>query len=212
MSEGKVKFELHDRMFSEDHMYRQVENYAEKENLSQTAEALPKVKAYHAGQMRAGKDHVPYISHPLMMACHAVALGLGQDDILATIMYHDVCEDCGVALDELPVNDTVKEAVDCLTFKVADGEDRAQAKKRYYERIATNKLATIVKIIDRCNNVSTMATGFSKERMAKYICETEEYVIPLLTSVKHEYREWYNAAYLLKYQMLSVLESLKRTI
>ena len=212
MSEEKVKFELHDRMFSEENMYRFVENAARTQNLFQTSEALPLVKKYHAGQKRDGKEKIPYISHPLMMACHALALGLGQDDIMATIMFHDVCEDCGISLDELPVNDTVKEAVDCLTFRQGAGETRAEAKKRYYERIAKNKIATIVKIIDRCNNVSTMATGFSRERMAKYICETEEYVIPLLTLVKHEYREWYNASYLLKYQMLSVLESLKRMI
>lgn len=212
MSEVKVKFELHDRMFSEENMYRFVENAAKTENLSQTAEALPLVKMYHAGQKRAGKDKVPYISHPLMMACHAHALGIGQDDILATIMYHDVCEDCDVKLEDLPVNDVVREAVDCLTFRKREDETREEAKKRYYDRIAGNKIAAIVKIIDRCNNVSTMATGFSKERMAKYICETEEYVIPLINIVKHQYREWYNVSYLLKYQILSVLESLKRTI
>lgn len=212
MSEVKVKFELHDRMFSEENMYRFVENAAKTDGLTQTEQALPLVKQYHAGQKRAGKDKIPYISHPLMMACHALALDVGTDDILAAILFHDVCEDCDVKLEELPVNDTVRKAVELLTFRCEEGESRAEAKKRYYAKIAENKLATIVKIIDRCNNVSTMATGFSKERMAKYICETEEYVLPLLTIMKHEYREWYNAAYLLKYQMLSVLESLKRTI
>ena len=212
MSEGTVKFELHDRMFSEEHMYQFVEDAARTKNLKQTAEALPLVKKYHQGQKREGLEKIPYISHPLMMACHALAMGIGQDDILATILYHDVCEDCGVPLEELPVNDVVKEAVDCMTFRMGEGETKAQAKKKYYERIAGNKIATIVKIIDRCNNVSTMANGFSRERMAKYICETEEYIIPLITIVKHEYHEWYDAAYILKYQILSVLESLKRTI
>lgn len=212
MNNNNMKLELHDRMFSEENMYRFVENAAKTKGLVQTAEALPRVKKCHEGQKRDGLGKVPYISHPLMMACHALAMGLGQDDILATIMYHDVCEDCNVSLDALPVNDTVKEAVACLTFCKKEGETKAQAKKKYFERIAGNRIATIVKIIDRCNNVSTMANGFSRERMVKYICETEEYIIPLITVVKHEYHEWYDAAFILKYQILSVLESLKRTI
>ena len=202
MSEGKAKFELHDRLFSEENMYRFMENVSRLENLRQTAEALPLAMMYHAGQNRAGKDKVPYINHPLMMACHAHALGIVDDDILAAIMYHDVCEDCGVELDELPVNDVVKEAVDCLTYRQKEGETRTEAKRKYFDRLAQNKIATIVKIIDRCNNISTMSTAFSKERMVKYIYETEEYILPLLSIVKQKYPEWNNAAHLLKYQML----------
>lgn len=87
--------------------------------------------------------------------------------------------------------------------------------KSYYEGIITNKTAAIVKLLDRCNNVSTMVTGFMPAKMIEYIEETEQteqYVFPLLVNVKHEYDEYYNAAFLLKYKLLSVMETLKRTL
>lgn len=73
-----------------------------------------------------------------------------------------------------------------------------------------NKIAAMVKILDRCNNVSHMAAAFSKEKLIEYISETEEFVFPLIDHVKHNYLEYYNAVFLLKYQMLSVMEALKR--
>lgn len=205
-------WELQDRMFSEDHMYRFVAKAASGKNLAQTAEVLPLVRQLHEGQFRTGKDQVPYIYHPLMMACHALALGLEEDDILATILLHDVVEDCGKTVGQLPVSDRVKEAVELLSFSIGEGETRAEAKKRYFQNIKSNRLATVVKVIDRCNNISTMSVGFSKRRMARYINETEEYVLPVLDHMKHHYPEFYNASFLLKYQIRAVLESLKRTL
>ena len=139
-------------------------------------------------------------------------MGLKDDNLLATALLHDVVEDCSVTAEDLGMNDEIREAVQLVTFEKRAGESKHDAKVRYYEAIKGNKLASIVKILDRCNNVSHMASGFTKEKIADYIDETEEFVIPLITNVKHEYPEYYNAAFLLKYQMLSVMEALKRTI
>lgn len=38
----------------------------------------------------------------------AVSIGIREDTVIATILLHDVCADCGVSLAELPVSDTVK--------------------------------------------------------------------------------------------------------
>ena len=61
------------------------------------------------------------------------------------------------------------------------------------------------------NNLSSMAAGFSKEKMVKYVKQTEKYVIPLLDVVK-EVPEWNNAAWLLRYQMITMLEAFKRLL
>lgn len=206
------RWELKDRMFSEEHMYTFVRAAASSKQLTQTAKVLPMVKKWHEGQVRKGKDAVPYIYHPLMIACHALALGLDEDDIIATALLHDVVEDCDMTADELPVNSDVQNAVRLLTFKVEEGETKEEAKKRYYDNIKDNRLATIVKVLDRCNNISTMAVAFSNEKMAEYIDETQEYVMPVLDCMKYTYPECYNASFLLKYQMLAVLESLKRLL
>lgn len=72
--------------------------------------------------------------------------------------------------------------------------------------------ASFVKIVDRCNNLSMMAAGFSRKRMISYIIETEKYVLPLIEKLKNEQPRYSNALFLLKYQMLSIMESLKRLI
>ena len=49
--------------------------------------------------------------------------------------------------------------------------------------------------MDRCNNLSTMADGFRKPKMVKYVKQTEQYVLPLLDVVR-EVPAWNNAAWL----------------
>lgn len=99
------------------------------------------------------------------MACNALSLGIKDDDVIATILLHDVCEDCGVSLKELPVNDNVKRAVDLMTFRVMEGETKETAKTRYYNLMVENRAAALTKLIDRCHNVSSMAGTFSIDKL-----------------------------------------------
>ena len=71
---------------------------------------------------------------------------------------------------------------------------------------------TFVKLLDRCNNVSTMAGSFPRGRMVEYIEETEQYILPLASVLKNEYPEYSDLAFLSKYQILSVLETIKYLI
>ena len=212
-AEEKDPWELHDRIFSEEHMYGFVERTAKKLDFTQTLTALPLMKKYHAGQRTKGSEAIPNIYHPLLMACHACALGLKEDELIATILLHDVCEDCGIEPSELDVNATVQEAVRCMTYKRLEGETWKTAHDRYYETIGTNRLATITKVIDRCNNISTMMGTFSRKRMIEYINETEKYIMPLLDKLKFGYEgRYYDAAFLLKYHLLSVMDNDKHAI
>lgn len=67
------------------------------------------------------------------MACNALSMEIRDDAVIATILLHDVCEDCGVALSELPVNAAVRRAVELMTFTVMEGETKENAKVRYYK-------------------------------------------------------------------------------
>ena len=154
-------------------MYTYIKTYASVKKLYQTSKVLPYARELHKGQIRKGKDKVPYIYHPLLISCHALALGLDDDNIISTALLHDVCEDCGVSCDELPVNEETRTAVSLLT-KTDDDEEN------YFTQISQNAIATIVKLLDRCNNISSMAVGFSKEKMIEYIKETEKWFYPLL--------------------------------
>ena len=209
----KAPWVLHDRIFSEEHMYNFISRQIKKYNLPQTEIALPLMKKLHDGQTRKGTEHIPYIYHPLLMACHACALGLREDDLLASILLHDVCEDCGVTPDDLPVNDTVKNTVRLVSFEIRDGETDETAHDRYYADIKKDRLATIVKVIDRCNNVSTMMGSFDRDRMVAYISETEKYVFPLMNELKFGFDgKYYDVAFLIKYHLLSVIDNDKHAL
>ncbi|MCR5848055.1 MAG: hypothetical protein K6G75_08050 [Lachnospiraceae bacterium] len=65
------------------------------------------------------------------------------------------------------------------------------------------------KCLDRCNNLTTMSWGLSREKIYRMITETEEYYPKLLEAVK-AVPEYNNAAWLLKYQIESMLDIYKR--
>ena len=210
MSEHSRSWTLREKLFDETHMYTYVKTRAQSLSLRQTLAALPLVRAQHKGQLRDGPGSVPYIVHPLTMACHALAMGIEEDDVLAALLLHDVVEDTGAALEALPVGETVREAVRLVSYNSYPGP-KEQIKPLYYENIGRNPLACLVKCIDRCCNLSTMAMGFSREKMVTYVEQTEEYLLPLLAVVKNEPR-WNNAAWLLQYQITALLETCKRLL
>ena len=66
-----------------------------------------------------------------------------------------------------------------------------------------------MKLLDRCNNVSFMAHGFSPSKLGEYIEETKKFILPLLTETRRRYPEFYDACFLLKYQICCVINSLE---
>ncbi len=188
--------------------------YCNAKHFYETKKALEYAKEKHDGQYRKqghSDELIPYIYHPLLLTCHALALGLENETLLSSCLLHDVCEDCGVLIDDLPFNDEIKEAVRLVTKpEYYRGTD--EDKKTYYDQISKNPVAMMVKILDRCNNVSSMATSFKDKRMAEYILETQTYIHPLMEKLRSEYPEYYNAVFLIKYHMNSVMEALKHHI
>ena len=173
------------------------------------------MKKAHQGQtrypVRGSSVRVPYIIHPLLMCCQAHALGIKDDVILTGILLHDVCEDCGILPEDLPFSEDVQTAVRLLTKNKARKAEigKEKATEEYYKGIRSNKVAMVIKSIDRCNNISDMALSFSPEKMRKYILETEQYIMPILDLIKERYLEFNDLAFLLKYQLRSMMETQK---
>ncbi len=203
---------MKERFFDEKDMYTYIEAYAVDRQMTQTMCALPYARQMHEGQFRKGKTKVPYIYHPLLVACQAVALGLDSDDFISTALLHDVCEDCGVEPKDLPVGDAVKEAVCRLTKDDSYDKNSHASKEMYYQAIAENELAVMVKILDRCCNVSGMSGGFTKKRMVEYIQETEEWFYPMIENAKKDYPEYEKALFAMHYHILSVVETIKHLL
>lgn len=210
--EEDVTSNLEDRLFNETRMATYIGAYCNAKHLWQTARALAFAEIKHAGQYRKighSGEQIPYIYHPLLMTCHAIALGLDDDDLLSASLLHDVCEDCGVAVEELPVSEITKEAVRLLS-KPKGFQKTKNEEEKYYNAIAENRIAAMVKLLDRCNNISGMAACFSDVHMAEYSRETLDYIRPLMEKARNAYPEYGNALFLIRYHMNSVLEALRQ--
>ena len=138
-------------VFNPEKMYTYIKGFATALHMEQTLKALSYAREKHQGQFRKSGD--PYIVHPLTMACDALSMGIKDDNTIATILLHDVCEDCGVLPEELPVNEDVRRGVQLMTFIVMEGETKEMAKKRYYNMLIQSKEAVITKLIDRAARV-----------------------------------------------------------
>lgn len=197
-------------LYDADELYSFIEGVATEHDMKQTLLALPLMKELHKGQFRSGKDRKPYIVHPMMVAKHACVLNLLDDELIAAILLHDVIEDCQVTIEELNVNDNVKEMVMRVSFFKQPELTNEEAKAHYFKKIAEHKKAALLKVLDRCNNVSTMGETFEKKRLCNYIEETEHYIFPLIDMLLRECPEYRDVAFLVRYQIVSMLETIKR--
>lgn len=197
------------KLFKEDNMFTRLRTMAAVEKMQETYRALNYMRECHLGQFRKkvrySSEKVLYINHPLLMACHAHALGIKDDVTFAAILLHDVLEDTDTTADELPFCEEVK----CLVSTLSFFKNGRKSKDEYYSDISKNGKACIIKILDRCNNISTMAGSFTRQKMIEYIKETENYIMPLTDVLKYNYPEYDNIAFLVKYHIISVLETVK---
>ena len=206
--ERHTPFKTRQTIYDWQHMKTFVKTTAKHLGLTDTLKALDYAVSAHEGQKRKRSD-VPYIYHPLNLACHALALGITDDSIVAACLLHDVIEDCGRRAEDLPVSDEARTLVMLLTCPDTTPEDRAHVLDIYYKAIRGNPKAALIKCLDRCNNLTTTSWGLSRDRMYRMIRETEQYYPALLDVVKDE-PEYNNAAWLLKYQIESLLDVYKR--
>ena len=153
----------------------------------QSRAALVFARRAHSGQKR--KNGTPFIIHPLAMACDAIAMRGVTDEIVATILLHDVCEDCNVPLAALPVNDVVKRGVKYMTIRAYDDEEKMATKRRYFRELLESREAVVCKAFDRYMNLNDMEGALSEEAIVKNILETHELLMPVLKEAKYEFPE-----------------------
>ena len=162
----------------------------------ETMRALCYARRKHQNQTRKNGD--AYIVHPLSMACFAIGLGMTDDNLIAVILLHDICEDTDTNVKDLPVNDTVKHGVKYMTIKEIPGEEKMETKRRYFWSLLEDKNALLCKAIDRYSNLSTMVGVFDIERIKRNIIETDDFLMPVLKEAKEVYPELSNELYILR--------------
>lgn len=203
-----MNFDSHE--LATEKMFTYLKGFFDGAGLLQSKKALIFARTAHGTQKRDSGEL--YFTHPLIMACHATSMGIKDDRINATILLHDVVEDCGVPISALPVSDDIKHSVALVTFKKVEGCDKEMLKEIYFNNIANDYPAAMCKLFDRCHNVSTMAEVFTLERLKKYIKETKKFIYPLLRQVKETYPESSNYIYVLKYHIISMITASEKIV
>ena len=211
LNDRKMEFKTNKTLYDWEHMKTYVKTTAAHLNMTNTLKALDYAVTKHDGVTRK-KSEIPYIYHPLNMACHALSMGINEDEIIAAILLHDVVEDIeGVTFDDLPVNEEARELVRLMTKDKSKGSHDPEMLDKYYAGLASNPKAALIKCIDKCNNMTTMSWGLSRKSKFQQIEEVDKYFPKLLKVVK-DTPEYNNAAWLLKYQIESMLDIYKRLV
>jgi guanosine-3',5'-bis(diphosphate) 3'-pyrophosphohydrolase len=152
-------------------------------------------KDVHRKQIRDTGER--YFNHPRRVAYHLIDMGYTNSDGLILALLHDAIEDTNVPFcvitgafgaatwQNLFILSKSTPSCDPIT-----GETIGHIKKDtevYYKRIMeADKHVRLVKLADRLDNLEDMVS-FTPERKAKYIAETEKYVIPLAESTCHNF-------------------------
>lgn len=189
--------------------FNYLKGYCKGAKLHNSVKAMSYILLNHKGQTR--NDGQPYYVHPVKVAAHLVSLNLFEDDsftldtLLSSALLHDVLEDTPVTYNELceEFNNDIAHVVNLLTKT----EDLSNFD--YYDRIRENLLASLVKIADRCHNVSSMAGVFCKPRLQRYVTETKEVVQPLIRHLRDNYPEVSNQVVVIGYHIKSVLSAIE---
>ena len=195
------------RTYNIDKMVTYLRGYFQGAKMDESMHALGFAQEKHAGQVRMGSGQ-PYIVHPLQMACYAVALGINDDHIVATILLHDVCEDTGFPVSALQFSKDVVRGVRYMTLSVHPGEEKTDAKKRYFKELLESRAALICKAIDRYMNLSSMLGALEEEAIVKNVKETDELLLPVLKEAKEKWPEYSNLLYILRTNIRSVNDAI----
>lgn len=182
--------------YNVDKMYTYLRGFLIGANMNDSLKALQIARNHHTGQLRKGGT--PYIVHPLRMACYGIAIGIRDDNIIATALLHDVVEDCGVSLESLPFNEKIKNGVKYMTIKSFPGEEKSETKKRYFCDLINSREAVVVKALDRYDNLSEMANVLADEAIIKNINETNDLLLPILKEAKEKWVDLSNILFVLR--------------
>ena len=205
LDEGPREWKTGEQDFDPDRMYTYVKAKAQGLGLRQALKALPAVKEERGkdGGDRAG------MARALTLAYHALAMGIGSDGVLSALLLLGAAEG-GANAEELSADGGVREALRLASRCTAPPEKGAD-RRELYRAAASCPLACLAVCVERCYRLSRMAGRYAREEQKRCAVETEKYVVPLLDAVR-DVPEWNDAAWLLRYQILSLLETFKRVL
>lgn len=206
--------------------YEYVEFFAVKNQLLNTAIALPLARGLHNGDHRKSTlvkgditYRLPYIIHPLMVCKMLIELRIPlshdeQDILFASALFHDMIEDIPF-LDhgkELTIQYHLDPRVYETVLLVSKRKDfTEEEEKEHFQQIAKNKLAALIKLSDRGNNVEDLY-NMSSKKVYEYVDETHNYLFPICAYAKEHYPELRQAVQILEDKMRCLTDAAKMLV
>lgn len=166
--------------------------------------ALEFSRKLYGTEMR--KDGItPSFQHPVEIALYLTTLKDIENEELCLIaaLTHDNVEDQTTRENiEVHFGKEVERIVWLLT-KEYQGSKKDT--KQYFEDIANDPVASIVKASDRIHNFNSMVGVFSKKKQEEYLEEVETYFLPMIKKAKNNFptqtQAYMNAQHMLKSQI-----------
>lgn len=160
--------------------------------------ALEFAHRFHTGVRKDGVT--PEFQHQIEIALFALTLPdlMFRQEVIATIMLHDVREDYGVTsaeIRELFFEDSefaarVDRAVENMT---KEWRGVKKDEKALFEAMSQDPIASIAKGCDRMHNLQTMVGVFKLEKQKQYIQEVYDFFFPMLKKVRRLFPHQVNA-------------------
>jgi (p)ppGpp synthase/HD superfamily hydrolase len=188
----------------------------------QALKALEFARKFHTGTRRDG--FTPEFDHQVSIALFALTLPdlKYREEVIATIMLHDVREDYNVPEEEIRTlfgpgdfTDRVCRAVENMT-KVFRGVKKDEA--GLFALMAEDPIASIAKGCDRIHNLQSMVGVFKLLKQKDYIREVHELFLPMLKTARRLFPEqtlaYENIKHMLKSQiaLIEAVHAAKETV
>jgi (p)ppGpp synthase/HD superfamily hydrolase len=165
---------------------------------------------YHTGTRKDGIT--PEFQHQVEIALFALTLPdlMYREEVIATIMLHDVREDYGVSDGEIRALFNNPEFADrvCRAVENMTKEFRGVKKdeKGLFDLMSMDPIASIAKGCDRTHNLRTMVGVFKLEKQKDYIKEVHDLFLPMLKKARRLFPHQVNAYENIKHMLETQIE------
>jgi len=139
-----------------------------------------------------------------------------KEETIAVVMLHDLIEDYDITIaqvaSDLDLPDVVCKGVISVTKPKDFNKKDPQQQAQYFLGISEDPIGSIVKGVDRINNLGSMRGTFSLHGQRKYIEEAEMLFLPMLKSARRKFPEQECAYEIIKFVLNSQLSLLKEVV
>ena len=201
--------------------YEDIEFFAGERQHINTSTALPLIRGLHDGSHRKSsimKDGItyrlPYAIHPLMVCrmlidLHAPLSVEEEDILLASALCHDLIEDIPFPrhgkelITTYHLDPKVYETVKLLSKR---RDFTSEEEQEFFHQIETHKLAALVKLSDRGNNVEDLY-NMSLWKVHEYVGETRRFFLPMCEHAKEYFPELLQTIEILQDKIVSLTQT-----